>query len=142
MSDPSHSFAHSSARSSNDAFLAAFLNTRLAPAAFTHRDHVRAAWLLLQRMPPDGAAGRFCDAIAALAQRAGAPDKFHRTVTEAFIRLIVARGPADCWEDFLAANADLVLEGRRVLARYYSDTLLNSPAARERFMPPDRAPLP
>jgi hypothetical protein len=134
MSDP--------ALSSNDSFLAAFLDVRLAPAAFTHREHVRAAWLLVQRMPPDCAADRMCDALAILAQRCGAPEKFHRTVTEAFVRLIAGRGRAPSWEAFAAANTDLLLDGRRVLARYYSDALLDSTAARERFMPPDRDPLP
>jgi hypothetical protein len=93
-------------------------------------------------MPLDAAAERYCAAIAALARRAGVPGKFHRTVTEAFVRLIAARGAEDAWDGFLAVNADLVLDGRGVLARYYSDTLLNSTAARERFLPPDRTPLP
>ena len=134
MSDP--------ALSSNDSFLAAFLEDRLAPAAFTHREHVRAAWLLLQHMPPDRAAGRMCDALVVMTRRCGAPEKFHRTVTEAFVRLVAGRSGAASWEAFIAANGDLLLDGRRVLARYYSDALLNSTVARERFVPPDLEPLP
>jgi hypothetical protein len=125
-----------------DAFLAAFLEASLAPASFTHHAHLHAAWLLLQRMPLEDAVGAACDALAAIARRHGAPEKFHRTVTEAYVRLIASRGPAASWDAFLAANADLAQDGRRLLARYYSDDLLHSSAARERFLAPDRDPLP
>lgn len=102
--------------SSNDSFLAAFMDARLAPGAFTHR--------------------------AILTQRCGAPEKFHRTVTEAFVRLIAGRGRAPSWEAFAEVDTDLLLDGRRALARYFSDALLDSRAARERFAPPDVEPLP
>lgn len=126
----------------DDAFLDAFLDGRLDPASFTHREHVRASWLLVRRLPLERAIDQACMAIARMAQRAGAPGKFHRTLSVAFMRVIASRPAAASWEDFLAANADLVMDGRRVLARYYSDTLLHSLAARENFLPPDRDPLP
>lgn len=130
---------------SNDQFLAAFLDSSMPPAGFDHHGHVRAAWLLLQRQPLENAVTDTCDAIARLATRLGVPEKYNRTLSEALVRLMAHGGGADpalSWEDFLAANTDLMNDARRVLARYYSDTLLNSQTARERFLRPDRLPLP
>jgi len=86
-----------------------------------------------------------CDGIARLAARLGVPGKYHRTLTEALVRLMAARGGADPaigWDAFLSANADLVCDARGLLARHYSDSLLSAPAARRCFVPPDRLPLP
>lgn len=130
---------------SDEQFLAAFLDSSMPPAGFDHRGHVRAAWLLLQRKPLEKAVADTCDAISRLATRLGVPQKYNRTLSEALVRLMAAGGGADpalSWEAFLAANADLMSDARRVLARYYSDPLLNSTIARERFVPPDRLPLP
>lgn len=129
----------------DDAFLAAFLDARLAPADFNHRGHLRAAWLLLQRRPLEQAVADTCDGIARLATRLGAPDKYHRTLTEALVRLMAAGGGADPalgWDAFLAANAALVRDARAVLAQYYGPDTLDSAEARLRFLPPDRQPLP
>lgn len=126
---------------SDDAFLAAFLDSSLPPAHFDHQGHLRAAWLLLQRRPREQAVAETCDGIA----RLGAPDKYHRTLTEALVRLMAAGGGADPAlgrADFLAANAALVRDARGLLAQYYRTETLDSAAARERFLPPDRQPLP
>lgn len=129
----------------DDAFLAAFLDSSLAPAHFNHQGHLRAAWLLLQRRPLEQAVAETCDGIARLAARLGAPDKYHRTLSEALVRLMAAGGgadPARDWEDFLAANAALVRDARGVVAQYYQPETLDSAEARQRFLPPDRQPLP
>jgi hypothetical protein len=130
---------------SDDQFLAAFLDSCMPPAGFDHLGHMRAAWLLLQRRPLQGAVEEICNGIARLANRLGVPGKYNRTLTEAMVRLMAHGGGADpalCWRDFLAANTELVSDARRVLARHYSEDILNSQAAREQFLPPDRLPLP
>lgn len=129
----------------DDAFLAAFLDSSLTPAHFNHLGHLRAAWLLLQRRPLEQAVADTCEGIARLAARLGAPDKYHRTLSEALVRLMAQGGAADPgrgWDDFLAANADLVRDARGVLAQYYRADTLDSAEARQRFLPPDRQPLP
>ena len=137
MSDPK--------QMSNAQFLATFLDASMPAAGFDHYGHLRAAWLLLQREPLERAVSDTCEAIARLAARLGVPGKYHRTLSEALVRLMAEGGGADpvlSWDDFLVANGELVNDARAVLARYYSASLLNSPAARERFLPPDRQPLP
>lgn len=130
---------------SDEQFLAAFLDSSMPPDGFDHLGHMRAAWLLLQRRPPEGAVADTCSAISRLAIRLGVPGKYNRTLTEAMVRLMAHGGGADpalSWRKFLASNAELVKDSRGVLARHYSEDLLNSQAAREEFLPPDRLPLP
>lgn len=130
---------------SDDQFLAAFLDSSMPPAGFDHLGHLRATWLLLQRRPLETAVEETCDAIARLAAHLGVPGKYNRTLSEALVRLMAHGGgadPAQPWPRFLAANAELKDDALGVLARHYSEQTLTSPAARERFVPPDRSPLP
>ncbi len=130
---------------SDDTFLSAFLDATLPPSHFDHLGHLRAAWLLLQRRPLEDAVAETCEGIDRLATRLGVPDKYHRTLSEALVRLMAHGGGADpalSWPDFLATQAELLRDARAVLARHYTPHTLDTSAARERFVPPDRLPLP
>ena len=128
---------------SDDRFLADFLACRLPAAGFDHWSHLRAAWLLLQRHPLEEAVERCCDGIARLATHLGVPGKYHRTLSEALVRLIAVAGAVDQpWPDFLAANPNLVNDARGLLSRYYSPERLADPLASSTFLSPDLAPLP
>lgn len=128
---------------SDDAFLAAFLDSSMPPAGFDHRGHVRATWILLQRHPLEEAVELTCDGIARLAVRLGVPGKYHRTLSEALVRLMADGGAADLpWEEFLRRNEALMTDARSLMARYYSAARLNAQEARASFVPPDLLPLP
>jgi hypothetical protein len=130
---------------SDDAFLAAFLDCSMPPAGFDHLGHVRATWLLLQRRPLERAVEETCEGIARLAAHLGVPGKYNRTLSEALVRLMAHGGaarPTLSWEGFQAENPELMNDARGVLARHYSPERLSSEAARERFVTPDRSPLP
>ncbi len=130
---------------SDDEFLSAFLDCSISPSGFDHLGHVRVAWLLLRRYPLDEAVERTCQGIARLAAHLGVPAKYHRTLTEALVRLMAASGatsPTLNWDDFRVANAPLMEDARRLLARHYSDAVLASSEARAVFVAPDRLPLP
>ena len=117
----------------DETFLAAIASGELPAREFGHLQHLRLAWLHLQGAPLDVAIERCSADIARFAAHHGAHAKFHRTITEALLRLMAAHGPHD------AALRD---DARSVLARHYSPTLLASPEARLRFLPPDLLPLP
>lgn len=132
-------------RMSDDEFLAAFLDCTMPPAGFDHHGHVRVAWLLLRRHPLPEAIERTCDGIARLASHLGVPGKYHRTLSEALVRLMFDGGaarPERSWTAFLAANRPLIDDACGLLAKYYSAERLDSAEARQRFVPPDRMPLP
>jgi hypothetical protein len=124
------------------AFLEAFEAGTLAPGTFHHRDHVRAAWLLLQQAPPAEAMGRFARALRQFAARTGKPGLYHETVTWAYLLLIherMARGPADeGFAGFAERNGDLLTWRPSILDRYYRPATLQSDLARQVFLLPDR----
>lgn len=133
-------------QSSDDAeFLAALEDTSLPGTEFSHRNHLRAAWLYLETHPLPEAAMRCALAIQKYAATLGAPGKFHLTLTLAFMHIVAdlrARHPAASWEAFLAACPELVQDAQQLIARHYSEDLLQSERAKKTFVPPDREPLP
>jgi hypothetical protein len=110
--------------------------------SLSHRDHVRLAWIYLQREPLWSALPRFCADLRRFATQAGAPGRYHETISWAYLLLIHERRqrrPEDeTWEAFAAANADLVARGPSVLDRYYHAETLDSDRARAGFVLPDR----
>ena len=124
------------------AFLAAFESGSLPEEFFRHRDHVRAAWLLLQEAPPAAALARFTEALKRFAASLGKSRLYHETITWAYVLLINERmersGRGGSWEEFTEANADLLTWRPSVLRAYYRDDTLQSDLARAVFVLPDR----
>lgn len=116
----------------------------LPAAEFNHYNHVRAAWHCLNALPLREAAHSFRDVLLSYVRRLGAEDKFHLTLTFAFMHLIHERmktSPAD-WEGFVAANVDLFEDAKAVVAQFYSAGRLLDERAKRQFVEPDLAPLP
>ena len=128
------------------AFLETFEAGALDPGAFHHRDHVRAAWLLLGQAPAAEAMARFTRALRQFAARAGKPGLYHETVTCAYLLLIherMARGPAGgAFAAFAERNGDLLTWRPSALDRYYRPETLQSDLARRVFLLPDRLESP
>lgn len=118
-----------------------FLACTLDPAAFSHEAHLRVAWWFLRRGPSGGGAARFDRALRRYVAAVGVPEKYHATITGAYLRLLAARmgthGGEENWSTFLAFNPDL--RERELLLRYYPRTLLDSRLARREFIPAPRA---
>lgn len=133
-------------RLSDEAFVQAFESLQLDPATFGHRQHLRLAWIYLERLPLREAAHVCANRIREFASHHGAPQKFHLTLTLAFMHLVHERRqqvPAgEDFDSFCVRNPDLLGDARGLLARYYSETALADPAARFEFVPPDRQALP
>ncbi|HEV8268667.1 MAG TPA: hypothetical protein VGR00_10550 [Thermoanaerobaculia bacterium] len=125
---------------SDDAFLDAFESATLPNEAFRHRDHVRAAWIILGKEPLLPALSRFRAALRRFAAAKGNPGLYHETITLAFLLLVFERrstGPRDeGWAGFAARNSDLLAWKPSVLARYYDEAALASDAARASFLVP------
>ena len=115
----------------------------LAPADFTHLNHVHAAWQCLRQHDAlPRAAHAFSDTLLAYVRRVGAEDKFHLTLTLAFMHIIHARMGADdeIWDVFEARNPDLFSDARSLVGRHYSAARIAT--GRHQFAEPDGAPLP
>ncbi len=111
----------------------------LAPQDFDHRAHIAVAFEALREDDFFTASKRIADGLKRLTIAAGVPEKFHATITQAYMSAIAEAmhaTPAEDAEAFLAQNADL-LEGTFLKERY-SATCLSSDLARKVALLPDR----
>ena len=110
--------------------------------AFHHHDHVRVAWLYLERYDTLTALGRFAEGLRHFAAAKGRPGLYHETVTWAYLLLIRERraqaAGGETWEEFAARNGDLLAWEPSILSHYYRDETLASELARRVFVLPDR----
>ncbi len=128
----------------DDELLRGFQNCTLPNDAFRHREHVRAAFLILSRYPMPRALELFSDSLKRFAAAHGKPSLYHETITWAYLLLIRERleraGRPMNWEEFAGANGDLLAWKDSVLKSYYKDETLASDLARKIFLLPDRHP--
>jgi N-formylglutamate deformylase len=124
----------------DDTFLEDFENCELPESEFDHRGHLRLAWLYLERYPLDEAIRRTSDGIRSYAANLGAASKFHRTVTEAIVRIMHRRQrifAAQNFNEFLTNNPDLSENMKEILLSHYSSERLESEEGKACFLEPD-----
>lgn len=121
---------------------------------FGHRQHVQLTWLAVRRHGMPAAIGLVSDGIRRTARYAGAPQKYHETISRAWVELVAhhaighpgrpADDPAGGEAAGFAAFADRnpVLLDKRLLVRFYRPATLASSEARTGWVEPDRAPFP
>ncbi len=129
------------------AFLRELESHALPAAEFTHRAHLQAAWAYRSRYPAREAAARCAHTLSRYAMAHGAAEKYHHTLTMALLAIMYSRldaAPAQqaSWDDFVAANPDLLGGTQALVAQHYSEQKLQEHDARRGFVAPDRAPLP
>lgn len=112
--------------------------------AFRHREHIHLAYIAVRRFGPAGAADAVAGWIRHIAVYQRRPQKFHATVTRAWVEIVahhMAAAPAG--QDF-AAFADWYppLLDKRLLTRHYTSGVLASPAAKAGWVEPDLVPFP
>jgi hypothetical protein len=124
---------------SDDDFLKAFHSCQLPKEAFRNLDHFRLAWLHLHRESLAEAEDHIRTGIQAFAAHYGATQKYHETITLAWLRLI-ATHQEPTFEEFLRQNqARLNLD---TLHRFWTPELLASEQARREWVEPDLKALP
>ena len=128
---------------SDDAFIQAFEACQLDPAGFHHADHLRLAWLYVQRHGARAAEARLLEGIPRFAQRAGAPQKFHHTATVAWTRLVATAcresNSCDSFYEWMKSHPELL--NKHLLNQHYSAERLESSEARRGWLDPDLKPL-
>ncbi|GAA0923034.1 hypothetical protein GCM10009557_91940 [Virgisporangium ochraceum] len=110
---------------------------------FGHRQHVHLTWLAVRRYGTAAAVALVSDGIRSTARYAGAPQKYHATVSRAWVELVghhVATGPDQPFDAFVRTNPALL--DKRLLTRFYRSSTLATPAAKAGWVEPDLAPLP
>src|SRR5438552_7594760 len=129
----------------NEEIVRQFEKGRAPGESFHHTDHIHVAFSYLSQYPAIAALQKFSDALKRFAAEQGKPQLYHETITWAYLFLIRERmlraNPAQSWEDFAAANPDLLLwePGKGgILSQYYQQATLFSEAARAAFLLPDK----
>lgn len=126
----------------DDEFVTAFENGTLPLEALRHADHVRMAFLYLGRYPLLEAIRRFSASLVNFATAHGKTNLYNETITWAYLLLIQERlaraARHQTWDEFAAANPDLLNWSDSVLKKYYREETLKSELARATFIFPDR----
>ena len=133
----------------NDAkFLAAFESCTLPFDHWNHRAHVRVAYQYASRHDLDTAIDKMRTGVQAYNAANNVPEAndqgYHETVTQAFMRLIVAAnqqtGPHHSADEFCQRHPDLL--DKRALLQFYSSKRIMSWEAKAEFVEPDLCSLP
>ena len=105
---------------------------------FGHSEHLELAWRFLSSYSFEEAMCRMASALRHVASLHGASDRYHDTITKAWVSLVavhMSRGHADSFEEIIAENGGLLDRG--LLERHYSSEALWSDAARQRWTEPN-----
>jgi hypothetical protein len=127
----------------NAAFATLFAQVTAAGASFGHREHVHLTWLAIRAVGPDAACPLVGDGLRTVARYAQMPQKYHVTVSRAWVLLIahhLRADPTDDFTEFLERSPELL--DKRLLRRFYRSTTLAGSLARTSWVEPDLAPLP
>jgi hypothetical protein len=110
---------------------------------FGHREHVHLTWLTVRRCGVSAAIGVISDGIQRTARYAGAPQKYHATVSRAWVELVGHHALESGEADFTAfAGRHPALLDKRLLTRFYRPATLATPQAKSDWVEPDLAPFP
>ena len=126
----------------SDPLVTAFEEARVDAASFHHREHLYVAWCYLRALPLEQALARFVHHLHELTIALGVPEKFHATMTWAYIVLLreaMDRSPGASFDELLEENAELLDHRAGALYAYYDRAQLDSDEARRRFVLPRRA---
>ena len=110
---------------------------------FGHRQHVHLTWLAVRRAGMPAAVTLVSEGIQRTARYAGAPQKYHVTISRAWVELVAHHAAEDTTPDFTAfAGRNPELLDKRLLARFYRSTTLAGTGARAGWVEPDLALFP
>lgn len=129
-------------------FLQSFENCSLSTDAWTHRAHLRVAYLYAVQRPFPAALSRIRRGIQAYNAATNTPEAldrgYHETITLAFVRLVYAclarQGDFPDSNAFCGRFPELL--DKQVLLRFYSRERLMTFDAKREFVEPDLATLP
>lgn len=129
---------------SDEALVEEFESCRLPTAHFHHADHIRLAWIFLGQMDEAEATRRIERAIRRYAEHNGIGQKYHHTITLAWMKLVAAARRATphsvCFDEFAGQHPELLAV--KNLNNYYTPGCLASPEARAGWIEPDLRRLP
>jgi hypothetical protein len=128
-----------------DSELAVILPEITGPGGqFRHRQHINLAFYAVRRYGMPDAVGTVCGWIRQIATYERAPQKYHHTVSRAWMELVAHHVAADpgCADFDVFADRNPALLDKRLLARHYRSSTLAAGPARHDWVEPDLLPFP
>lgn len=128
-----------------DPELAAILPGITGPGGqFRHRQHINLAYYAIRRYGMPEAIGKVCGWIRNLTAYERAPQKYHYTVSRAWVELVAHHVAADpgCPDFGAFADRNPALLDKRLLSRHYRSSTLAAGPARSGWVEPDLLPFP
>lgn len=124
-------------------FLGAFLAGWPAGERFGHYDHLRIAWLVIERHGPELATEIVGQNLKAMAMAAGVAPLYNETMTRFWMKLIahVSDSAGAKTIDEAIQRVPMLLD-KNLAQRHWSRTAMFGPEARAGWVEPDLAPLP
>jgi hypothetical protein len=133
-----------SAELADESFLRSFESCEYPNERFKHADHIRLAWIYIRRFGAQAAECRILTSIRRFAVSLGHEEKFHATVTTAWLRLVYVAyctmPTTDDFDKFICSHMWLL--EKSALSSFYSPSLLSSDRARREWVEPDLRNLP
>lgn len=126
----------------DSALVARFEALAIGAKEFRHREHVRVAYGMLRGADFGEAAVRYRRALQRFAVATGVPERYHETLTWAYLAVIAQRMAEDpavtTSHELLARHPELLDHQGGAVARYYDVAAITaSPLARAVFVLPD-----
>jgi hypothetical protein len=115
-----------------------------ADGQFRHRQHINLAFLAIQRYGMPEAIAKICSWIRHISAYEQAPQKYHHTVSRAWVEIVaqhVAADPQSTGFDIFAGRHPTLLD-KRLLNRHYRSATLAAEPARRGWVEPDLLPFP
>jgi hypothetical protein len=125
--------------------LAAILPAITGPTGqFRHRQHINLAFLAVRRYGMPDATGKICTWIRQITAYERAPQKYHHTVSRAWVEIVAHHVDADpeCADFDTFAGRNSALLDKRLLSRHYRSATLAAQPARLGWVEPDLLPFP
>jgi hypothetical protein len=125
-------------------FVRQFASCQLEPAWFTHKAHLRLAWIYLQNHNLDEAIEQVRTDIKRFVAFAGAESKYNDTLTVAAVRIVnrfVKAYKTKSFEKFILANDELLTDFKALVMQHYKTDIFTSEVAKKRFINPDLIPF-
>jgi len=127
----------------DDGFAAAFFSGRITNEDFHHRDHLRLAWVQIQRLGLASVSDVVTRAIREFATRYGSADRYNDTMTRFWLRAVgigIRQHPDLTFHELLTAEPHLLDKG--LPFRHWSRETMSSDSARRQWVEPDMRPIP
>jgi hypothetical protein len=149
MPQPSHPRHHhptpTQPHHATDPELAAILAGIVDPdQPFRHRQHIHLAFVAVRRHGTPTAVDKVCAWIQQLTADQQAPQKYHHTVSRAWVELVayhLSADPDHAEFDVFVQRHPALLD-KRLLGRHYRSATLAAAQARHGWTEPDLAPFP